>query len=178
MESLSIDLVPQLQEAGDVLESSGHVALLNYNFAGRDCSLAQGIDYRVTLSHTGEGVLLSGLAKAELHTACDRCLDEARLALTAELEAYYLFEAPQEYTEGEEEFELIVDDRIDLFPVLIAALSYELPYIIVCKDDCKGLCPHCGANFNHESCNCDQNRVDDHHPFAQLQELKRRLEGN
>lgn len=177
MESLYIELLPTLQEAGDSLECTDHIDLSSYELGGRELSLAHGLDYSVVFSHTGEGILLSGLVKTEIHTECDRCLDDAKLQLSAEVEGYYLFEEPLDLSD-EEDFELISDDRIDLFPALIAALNCELPYIILCKDDCKGICPNCGANLNHEACSCDQDKIDDHHPFAKLQSLKQKLENN
>ena len=33
----------------------------------------------------------------------------------------------------------------------------EHPIRILCKPDCRGLCPFCGANLNHEQCNCKDN---------------------
>ena len=36
----------------------------------------------------------------------------------------------------------------------------SLPMRAVCREDCKGLCPHCGINRNRETCDCQAAKVD------------------
>jgi uncharacterized protein len=54
-------------------------------------------------------------------------------------------EAEISYYEGEG---LLLDDVIRE-QVLLAA-----PLKVICREDCKGLCPHCGKNLNREQCTC------------------------
>ena len=57
-------------------------------------------------------------------------------------------------------------------PLIQAALLVDLPLVPLCVDDCKGLCPRCGANLNEGSCACDS--VDEQpfkeNPFAVLKD--------
>ena len=46
------------------------------------------------------------------------------------------------------------DDTIDLAEPIFAAILMETPYVVLCREDCKGLCPHCGANLNEGDCGC------------------------
>jgi uncharacterized protein len=48
----------------------------------------------------------------------------------------------------------IVDDRVDLGPLVRDAIVLELPMAPLCRDDCAGLCPVCGANRNEGDCGC------------------------
>ena len=43
---------------------------------------------------------------------------------------------------------------VDLTEMVNDKILTSMPYTIYCKDDCKGLCPTCGANLNHTDCNC------------------------
>ena len=43
---------------------------------------------------------------------------------------------------------------IDLTDAIRDALTLELPLRVLCKEDCKGLCPKCGVNLNTGSCSC------------------------
>lgn len=65
---------------------------------------------------------------------------------------------------------------IDLSPLLVAALSLELPHTPLCDDECKGLCAGCGANLNIEECTCEktEEEEDDFHPnpFSVLRNIK------
>ena len=48
----------------------------------------------------------------------------------------------------------IVDDELDLGPMVREALVLELPLAPLCRPDCQGLCPGCGVDRNHEACTC------------------------
>jgi uncharacterized protein len=45
---------------------------------------------------------------------------------------------------------------VDLEPMLREVIVLEFPMApVVCRDDCKGLCPECGVNRNEVDCDCD-----------------------
>ena len=51
------------------------------------------------------------------------------------------------------DFELVSAERtIDLSGALVSALVMETPFVVLCREDCAGLCPVCGANLNEEDC--------------------------
>jgi uncharacterized protein len=52
------------------------------------------------------------------------------------------------------------DDLIDIDPLLAEQLLLQIPMKILCREDCKGLCPHCGVNMNADDCQCREKRVD------------------
>ena len=45
-------------------------------------------------------------------------------------------------------------DYLDLRPLVRDALLLELPVAPLCRDDCRGLCPRCGADLNSGPCDC------------------------
>ncbi|HEY3843780.1 MAG TPA: DUF177 domain-containing protein [Acidimicrobiales bacterium] len=55
---------------------------------------------------------------------------------------------------SEDELYPIVDDTIDLGPLARDAVVLELPMAPLCADDCRGLCPQCGADRNEGECAC------------------------
>lgn len=73
---------------------------------------------------------------------CARCLTPT------EMKSHFTFEE-QIVTE---------EDSIDLIEYICECLYINEPYRVLCEDDCKGLCPSCGVNLNHEKCNCDDSR--------------------
>jgi uncharacterized protein len=44
--------------------------------------------------------------------------------------------------------------------VLREQVLLSLPVRTLCKPDCKGLCPRCGANRNLQPCSCDEGPSD------------------
>jgi uncharacterized protein len=48
----------------------------------------------------------------------------------------------------------IVNDFIDLAPLVHDAIFLDLPLAPLCREQCQGLCPHCGTDLNDETCDC------------------------
>jgi uncharacterized protein len=62
--------------------------------------------------------------------------------------------------------------EIDLSDFLLEMMTLALPLQPLCKEDCRGLCPGCGADRNAGPCGCDEQRA--RTPFAVLAALKGR----
>ena len=60
----------------------------------------------------------------------------------------------------DEEIETFSGDSIDLTSSVIRNILAVLPMKVVCRDDCKGLCPVCGQNLNIKDCGCDTTYID------------------
>ncbi len=100
----------------------------------------------VRLESVVEGVLVSGTARAPVAGECARCLDP--LADRVEVELIELFAYPDTATEEStdpDEVSRVVDDLVDLEPVIRDAVLLALPLAPLCRDNCPGLCPECGG---------------------------------
>ncbi|UGT63750.1 YceD family protein [Nocardia asteroides] len=106
------------------------------------------IDLDLTLQAVSEGVLVTGTVSAPVAGECSRCLesftDSVELSIT-ELFAYP--DSATEQTTEEDDVHRLVDDLIDLEPVVIDAIGLELPLQPLCAPDCAGLCPECGVRM-------------------------------
>ena len=136
---------------------------------------AEPLSWDVTVTNTGEALLLMGSVRGTARTACGRCLEEFETALEGEVEGYVLLDAsvPAPEDMDADEYSVLGEDHvIDLEPLLVAALVLELPLVPLCKEDCKGLCPTCGENLNEGPCGCAP--ADDEFstsPFAVLKDF-------
>ncbi len=94
-----------------------------------------------------EGILVSGTVRGRAVGECVRCLDPVEDEIETDLQELYVY--PGRTPDGEDEDELreLVDDMIDLEPVLYDTLVPALPFQPVCRDDCPGLCSECGARL-------------------------------
>jgi uncharacterized protein len=101
-----------------------------------------------TLEWVSDGILATGGVTAPWVAACRRCLTEVH----GEVEARFqeLFE-PEPH-EGESY--RLQGDYIDLAPMARESLLLELPLAPLCREDCAGLCPTCGADLNAGPCGC------------------------
>ncbi len=82
-------------------------------------------------------------------SVCDRCMEDASLKLEAKLDTIF------DLNEAKDDSLTLENGKIDLDRTAYDALSLEIPMVILCREDCKGLCPHCGVNLNNETCSCE-----------------------
>ncbi|BAX91787.1 hypothetical protein MSG_01633 [Mycobacterium shigaense] len=104
------------------------------------------LDLDLRVESVSEGVLVTGTVAGTTVGECSRCLTpvhgRVQVALT-ELFAYP--DSATEATTSEDEVGRVVDDVINLEQCVIDAVGLELPFAPVCRPDCPGLCPECGA---------------------------------
>ncbi|MDR2255614.1 MAG: YceD family protein [Arthrobacter sp.] len=104
------------------------------------------LDLRLEAVH--EGVLVTGTATVHVTGECGRCLDPIAYDLETDLqELFYLSENLPEAEEDVEQY-VVVDDLIDLEPLLRDAVVTALPFQPVCREECEGLCPQCGVRLD------------------------------
>ena len=156
MQPVILALDARLGEAGDTLPLKGHLDETSYTLGEREFSLPSGIDYDLMLTNAGEGILATGILTTHVVGTCDRCLSPAEFDVSGEVDEYYLFEEPEDTGDDDDDeldFSLVsADNTIDLSGALLSTLVMETPFVVLCRPDCKGLCPVCGANLNEEGC--------------------------
>lgn len=91
-----------------------------------------------------------------LHVACDRCLVDFTRDFELGLTQILVTEQPQFESSLDWDAEHFVAEnyRLDVDELVRSYLLLELPMKMLCKEDCRGLCPVCGANLNEGSCKC------------------------
>jgi uncharacterized protein len=109
-----------------------------------------------------DGVLVTGSATVAVHVTCNRCLTEWDEIETVELTQ--LFTA-----QPDEDGYRIDHDAVDLEGPLRDEVTLALPLAPLCGEDCRGLCPTCGADLNADPCGGHPESGDS--PFAVLREL-------
>lgn len=103
------------------------------------------VDLNLALESVGEGVLVTGTASVGLVGSCARCLEP--ITSEEEIDLLQLYCYPGKEDDDPEAMH-IEGELIDLEPVLRDAVVLNLPFTPLCRADCAGLCPECGANLN------------------------------
>jgi len=103
-------------------------------------------------SYSG-GVMATGTVRAPWNGVCRRCTIPVDGVLDLSLKERYCDPPGRGEPEDEEAYP-IVEDAVDLAPMVHEAILSELPLAPLCRDDCLGLCPHCGNDRNAEPCRC------------------------
>jgi len=132
----------------------------------------------VTYRRDAVSVVIEGSLQAERSAVCDRCGDA--IAVDLQTDFYYLVTTEPEENSDDQEVDCSGEDAqiLRLHPekteIDVAALLQEqtflaIPVRALCSEECKGICPGCGATLNSEKCTCDS--VEESSPFAVLKEL-------
>ncbi len=122
---------------------------------GADYPVDFGEGVEITIKSIGGGQLeIAGAGEARTVMPCDRCLDDVEVIIPVDFEC--VVSEPDGYHELSEDNELYMEGyELDGDAILHNELIMGLPMKVLCKDDCKGLCPVCGSNRNEGECGCD-----------------------
>jgi len=112
------------------------------------------------IENTGKFLQLSGEVEMQLKLTCGRCLKDFIQTVKAEVQESYTNLSELIEEDEEDELNFFSGDEIDLQPALYKALFAEMPMLIICKEDCQGLCHVCGADLNEGDCGCDRDDID------------------
>jgi len=106
----------------------------------------------------GDAFRVTGHVAGRLELTCSRCVEPFEVPVDSEFELRYV---PAEQNVGEAEREIAEDDLttafyregvLDVTDLLREQFQLVLPMKPLCSDDCRGLCPECGANLNRTEC--------------------------
>ncbi|MBC8423079.1 DUF177 domain-containing protein [bacterium] len=105
---------------------------------------------------TASRVSIQGDLDVSGSAECDRCLTGFELVYSADVNVVIVRDSRQD--DGDEGTAWTAHQSrgvVDLTPALKEAALLTLPLKKICREDCLGICPHCGANRNDRDCDCD-----------------------
>lgn len=147
----------------DVLTSEGRVEsvtvpleLTSFDSRLGSFPIVEKSDISFTFTNVGvDEAKVEGSVKLTFCAGCDRCLTEVLVPLTLDFER--VVTSPGVSTEDEEEADLNYMEgyQLNVETFVYNEILVNWPVKILCKDDCKGVCPKCGQNLNVRECGCD-----------------------
>jgi uncharacterized protein len=122
-------------------------------------------------------IRIKGTLQTRIELVCARCLDEISEEISRDFDLFY--RPAKELTEEEAvrlkdedtEVGFFQGEGMFLSDILAEQMLLILPMKVICRSDCRGLCPHCGANMNSEPCHCEARSMDPRlAPLARLKQ--------
>jgi uncharacterized protein len=107
-----------------------------------------------------------GTLHTRLEICCARCLEPVNEEVSRDFDLIYRSLAGEPRNEDvqlsldETEIAFFDGDGLFLADILSEQVNLAVPMKAICRSDCRGLCPHCGANLNYEQCSCEARAVD------------------
>ena len=108
-----------------------------------------------TLKNENSIFVLEAKGSTAVMMRCDRCLAPVRKELCFEIKERFAHTGRED-----EETETFSGDQIDLADFVKRGIIGVLPMKVLCKEDCRGLCPVCGKDLNQGDCGCETTELD------------------
>ncbi len=133
-------------------------------------------ELKVKLDKSVHQLILDAELTLDAALICDRCGSEFISERIIKFEMVYLFGVEPQDIENETNLSYLPfdADKINIGTELYDYSHLNLPMKVLCKDDCKGLCPKCGKNLNEGECGCKSDNIDDR--WLPLLDLKNKID--
>ncbi len=137
--------------------------------------ISEPVAFSGRINRNRSNFLVTGRIRGIWHVQCARCLEPCTISVRDEFRIV-LFKKPMKPADPKislsrsmlDESELLTE-FIDLKSVVKEQMVLHLPIKALCSEDCRGLCPDCGMNLNHGSCDCNRKTLNPQ--FAKLKLL-------
>jgi uncharacterized protein len=126
-----------------------------------------------------QDIRVQGRLATRLEMACARCLEPITQDVKRDFDLLYRPQGADagrdemSVTDAEAEISYYEGEGLPLEDVVREQVLLAAPLKVTCREDCKGLCPHCGKNLNEGDCSCT---VQEEEPrWAALKEIRNKL---
>ncbi|MEM4409879.1 MAG: DUF177 domain-containing protein, partial [Candidatus Caldarchaeum sp.] len=119
--------------------------------------ISSDLNFDILITKETREILVVGTIAFNLHTICARCLVDVDIAISPKV---HLILTPKVQFKEDLDYDSEIDygsyegDEIEIDDYLREVVALGLPMKVLCREDCKGLCPLCGANLNLGECSC------------------------
>jgi len=121
-------------------------------------------EVELSLSLEGSTVVVAGQVSGSFVSPCVRCTEEAKTELDLALDLILKPASNRKIPGADEEdlhFGIYDGEEVNCTEIAEEFLVLSLPFVVVCSENCKGLCPHCGKNLNLGLCGCKPEETGD-----------------
>ncbi len=145
--------VSEVTSTGDAIAFHGTIDATDWQSEPEGKALREAPEIEGTYYRDGRRVYIEGQLYVHGRYACTRCLEKTDCRRTLPFAETYTTDEPS-----------IDELPFDGISIDMDALARDILIMaegdrVLCRDDCEGLCPGCGVNLNHESCQCEPENV-------------------
>lgn len=157
---MQIDLSELLSIDGETRSYDVNVDMDTFRSKHREYKIAGRKPFVLTVQNTGKRRLkISGEGMLSLNIPCDRCLEDVQTDISFSIEkSLDLSGSDSDRIEVEEDF--CNGSQLDVDRLVTPEIFLNLPGKVLCRPDCKGLCPNCGKDLNAGECGCNTESLD------------------
>ena len=143
------------------LRYAGSLSQQELEFDPRDILIKGKVGINLLVERRGYDVRVRGTLKAQVELTCSRCLEPATIPIASDFDQLYESNAVHPLSgeialqEKDTDIGFFSGDTIEINDIIREQILLALPMKPICREDCKGLCPHCAKNRNAVDCDCE-----------------------
>ncbi len=153
---MKIDVSKIVKVEGASKSVSVEIPVEKIEFNGQEFLFTAPLKVDGDIKNNGGNLYLEATVQTQFMVNCARCLKE----ITEDFE-YGVSEC---YTNNEIDadsvFLPIVSNTVNLQSAVEENFCTSVPFVFLCRDDCKGLCHICGKDLNDGVCGCEDDEID------------------
>jgi uncharacterized protein len=151
---MKINVSSILKNINSSMEANGKIIVPSIDYKQEDIPVNTPIEVKALITNTGNHLLIEGKIKTDLTLKCSRCLESFDYTLENDFE--------EELSNNDDDDDSIHfdGDVVDITEIILNNIVLSLPMKVICSEECRGLCPHCGSNINTDKCGCTDEILD------------------
>ncbi len=122
------------------LELEESIPVASWDMDSFDIRFVDDIAIKYKILRAEDEIIISARVTTQREIICSRCLEKTRQTVSQNFNKRYPLEKLDQYLETD------TDIREEIL--------LNFPLKVLCKPDCKGVCPECGVNLNQRECRC------------------------
>lgn len=152
---MKLELISIISNNGAALNFDNDLTFEKTEFLGSVYEFSGPLHAVGKIENISGSLLLTAKVNGKIKSECARCKKPLEVDIS-----YDMREILAQNESDEEDAVVLEGTLFDLSEAVLSNFYINVPSKILCSPDCKGLCPHCGANRNETVCECEEDNID------------------
>lgn len=155
---MQIDVVALFNNEGAKKDILGELDFNTSSMNASGFSFEKPVFLNGSISNMGGSLELEAVIEGTVTTSCARCTKELNSQFRYSF-TELIKQADLDSTSAEDVI-YIAEPKLDITDIAVNNFLVNAPMRYLCSEDCKGLCPDCGADLNNGECDCNKQKID------------------
>lgn len=154
-----INISEILKVYGGEISVDGDILLSDINFLGEDFVFETPLHIKGNIVNNGKALELNAVCTGIVKVHCARCMKELDQDVNFKVKEFFV-QSDGENDDDDEDVVFFEGYNIDVKDIVVNHFLMNVSGKYLCSEDCKGLCPKCGADLNLGDCGCKNDDID------------------
>jgi uncharacterized protein len=165
-----IDLSEIIKDYGGKMSVSAPVEMNDTDFLGESFVFEKPLNINGTIINNTKSLEFTAKVEGEMQVHCARC--NKPFVVPVKFRVHEIL-ASEDSGIQDDETVVFSGEKLDITDIVLNSFLMNVSGKYLCSEDCKGLCPKCGADLNEGKCSCDSDEIDPR--WADLQEIMKNM---